>query len=113
MAENKPVITADEKFDPKDVEENKTIACLSYIGILCLIPLLAKKDSKFAVANAKQGLALLIVDVIVSAISWIPFVGWLLAIGVLIISIMGVVNCLQGKLWKIPYLYNLSRKWNF
>lgn len=112
MAENKPVITVDEKFDQKDIDENKVFACLSYIGILCLIPLLAKKDSKFAVAHAKQGLALLIVDVVVAAVSWIPIIGWLLAVLVCIVSIIGIINALQGKLWRIPVLFDLSKKWN-
>ena len=40
--------------------DNKIIAALSYIGILCLIPLLAKKDSKFAQEHGKQGLIMLI-----------------------------------------------------
>ena len=37
---------AQEKNSPtkdKDVEENKTIAALSYVWILCLVPLLGKK----------------------------------------------------------------------
>ena len=39
--------------DPKDVEENKLIAAVGYLGILFLIPLLAKKDSPFAQFHAK------------------------------------------------------------
>ena len=43
--------------DP-DVEANKTVAALSYISILFLVPLLGKRDSKFAQFHAKQGLIL-------------------------------------------------------
>ena len=101
------------KFDPKDVEENKAIACLSYVGILFLIPMLAKKESKFAQDHAKQGLALFIADVVVSLIAWIPFVGWILGLGALTISVIAIIQTLQGKFWEIPVLYNLSRKFNF
>jgi hypothetical protein len=39
--------------DPKDVADNKLVAALSYIWILFLIPLLAKRDSKFCQFHAK------------------------------------------------------------
>src|SRR3989339_630004 len=42
----------------QDVEENKTVAALSYAWILCLVPLLGKRNSKFAQFHAKQGLVL-------------------------------------------------------
>lgn len=101
------------RFDPKDVEENKAIACLSYVGILFLIPLLAKKESKFAQAHAKQGIALFILAVVVSVVSWIPLIGWLLALAVLILAIFCIVKTLQGDFFKIPVLYDLSKKFNF
>ncbi|MFA6027725.1 MAG: hypothetical protein WC752_02265 [Patescibacteria group bacterium] len=106
MAENK----VEEKFDAKDVEENKAIACLSYIGILFLIPLLAKKESKFCQANAKQGMALFICEVILAII---PYLGWLAELALIVVAIICIINTLQGKLWQIPGLYNLSKKWNF
>ena len=42
----------------KDVEENKAMAAIGYLGILFLIPLLANKDSPFAQYHAKQGMVL-------------------------------------------------------
>lgn len=114
MTETKPNMPVEElKFDNKDVEENKGIACLSYIGILCLIPLLTKKDSKFAQANAKQGLALFIVDVIVAILMGIPVIGWLLGLAVFVVSLIAVVKTLSGQFWKIPGVYDLSKKLNF
>ena len=34
------------EYDPQDINANKGISVLSYLGILVLIPLLTKKDSK-------------------------------------------------------------------
>lgn len=99
-------------FDAKDVEENKGMAALSYIGLLFLVPMLAKKDSKFAQAHAKQGMVLFIAVVIVSFIAWIPVIGWLLGVAAVVIMIMGVVNTLQGKYWPIPLLHDLTTKFN-
>ena len=109
MEEQKKEPEGKLKFDPKDVEENKAIACLSYLGILCLIPLLAKKDSKFAQANAKQGLVMLIAWILVA----IPFIGWLWGLLLLVVSIIALVNCLSGKYWKIPGANDLAQKFNF
>ena len=96
-------------FDPKDVEENKAISCLSYLGILCLVPLLAKKDSRFAQAHAKQGLVMMIAFILVA----IPFVGWIWGVLVLIVDIIAIVNCLGGKYWKIPGAGDIAKKFNF
>ena len=41
-----------------DAEQNKVFGILAYLGILCLIPLLAAKDSRFARYHANQGLVL-------------------------------------------------------
>lgn len=100
------------KFDAKDIEANKVMAALSYLSILVLIPLLTKKNSKFVQTHAKQGLALFIVEVIVTFIVWIPFIGWLAALLVLIVSLWGFIVALQGKFQAIPGLYDLAKKLN-
>jgi hypothetical protein len=41
------------EVDKKDVEENAVMAALSYIWILCFVPLFLKKKSKFAQFHAK------------------------------------------------------------
>ncbi len=99
-------------FDNKDVEENKLIAALGYVGILCLIPLLAKKESKFSQEHGKQGLVLLIVWVIGSFVFWFPIIGWLLALGVLIINIIAFVKALMGEFWEIPVIGAYRNKFN-
>lgn len=99
-------------FDSKDVEENKLIAALGYVGILCLIPLLAKKESKFSQEHGKQGLVLLIVWVIGSFVFWFPIIGWLLALGVLIINIIAFVKALMGEFWEIPVVGPFRSKFN-
>jgi uncharacterized membrane protein len=44
------------------------MAVLSYIGILCLIPLLMKKTSKFAQEHAKQGFVLFLFEIAASVV---------------------------------------------
>ena len=104
-------------FDPKDVEANKGITVLSYIGVLCLVPLLANKDSKFAQAHAKQGLALFLLAIASGVVSAVPIIGWIVGslamVLVFVLAIIGIIKVLQGEFWAMPVLYDLSKKLNF
>lgn len=103
-------------FDPKDVSENKLIAALSYIGILCLIPLLAKKESKYCQEHGKQGLVLVIAWIILFVIGIVPVLGWIIAffgnIVFLIIAIVALIKCLMGEFWEIPVIGQYRHKLN-
>ncbi len=105
--EAKPM-TGTPHFDKKDIDDNKVLACLSYLGILFLIPLLAKKDSKYAQEHAKQGLVLFIAEIIGSVVAMIPIIGWLMApfIGIffLIVALVALIKCLMGEFWEIPII---------
>ncbi len=107
MEEHKNMATP--TFDAKDVEENKVLACLSYVGILFLIPMLVKKDSKFCQENARQGVVMFVAGLL----GVIPVIGWIWAMVVLVVAVIAIINTLQGKFWKIPGAYDLSRKLNF
>lgn len=103
-AEAKPVMN----FDKKDIDENKLIAALSYLGLLCLIPLLAKKDSKFAQEHGKQGLVLLIAWMVIWVVGIMPILGWIVgfigSIVLLIVNLIALVKALMGEFWEIPVL---------
>ncbi|MFA6393544.1 MAG: hypothetical protein WCW25_01580 [Patescibacteria group bacterium] len=96
----------------KDVEANKTLAAMSYIFILFLVPLLGKRDSRFAQFHAKQGLVLFAVELLVFMFIWIPLLGQLAMLALLIISVMGIVKALNGEWWEIPYIHEWSKKVN-
>jgi len=100
----------------KDVEENKAITFLSYLGILALVPLFAKRESKFAQFHAKQGLVLFIAWFVIAWVSgFIPFLGWFLiapAVSILgiIFMIMGLINVAKGEMKELPIIGELARK---
>jgi len=111
----------DEKKEPvkasssKDVEENKIIAAIGYLGILFLVPLLAKKDSPFAQFHAKQGLILFIASIAVGIASVIPFIGWFLlaplgGLFTLVLLIIGIVNVFGGKMQPLPVIGQYADK---
>jgi len=98
--------------DKKDAEDNKIFAVLSYLGVLVLVPLLAKKESKFAMFHAKQGLVLLIGWIIGWLLSFV-FVGFIVDIALIVFSIWGIVNAATGKYVKLPLVGNLAEKFKF
>ncbi|MEK7181813.1 MAG: hypothetical protein AAB519_03530 [Patescibacteria group bacterium] len=92
-----------------DVEDNKLVAALSYVSILFLVPLLAKKESPFCQFHAKQGLVLCVASFV---FSFIPVIGWLANVGLLVVAIIAIIQTLSGKSWEIPVAYDLSKKIN-
>jgi Predicted membrane protein len=100
-------------FDKADIEQNKAMALLSYLGILFIIPLLAAPNSKFARFHANQGLVLFIAEIAISIVSGILtgilwFLGSLIAslcgLIIFIFAILGIVNAVGGKAKELPLI---------
>lgn len=121
-AVNEFVNTKDEtdSYDFSDINNNKVLAALSYIGILFIVPLLAAPQSRFAKFHANQGLVLFIMGIVVNIVSSVVstvayFIGDALGalIGVLfgvvnivlfVLMIMGIVNVVKGKAKELPII---------
>ncbi len=106
------------EVDKKDMEENKVVAAIGYLFILCLLPLLGKKDSKFAQFHGKQGLVLTIAAVVLWVASFIlafiPIIGWLAMfvgwIALVVLAIMGIMKALAGEYWEMPFLGQYAKE---
>ncbi|MBI5398227.1 DUF4870 domain-containing protein [Candidatus Woesearchaeota archaeon] len=103
--------------------ERKLFGALSYISILCIIPLLFKRDNHFVHDHAKQGLGLFVLEVIVGALSkvvgWIPVIGsltnfaaWALGVFFFIVSIIGIIKVLSDKPYTVPLIGATARRWH-
>lgn len=103
------------EFDPTDIQQNKVMSILAYIGILVLIPIFAAKNSKWARFHANNGLVLLIAEVAIAftfgILGMIPYVGWLFGvIGYLCglvptaLAVFGIVNAARGKAKELPVI---------
>jgi len=102
----------ENKIFDKDIEDNKVLAAIGYVWILCLVPLFLKRNSKFAQFHAKQGLILFIVEIFGWLIFWLPLIGWLLGAVILVFAILGIMHSLQGNYWEIPVLGKYAKKIN-
>lgn len=105
-----------------DVQQNKVMAVLSYIGILVLVPIFAAKESPYAKFHANQGLALLICEVAYNivvriivtilnealggrlVVTLINSVLSLVSIAFLVFAIMGIVNAVNGETKELPII---------
>lgn len=92
------------------------MALLAYLGILVLIPLLAKRDSPYAQFHGKQGLLLLLGWIAASVIGTIPLLGWVVApicvIILFVLLVIGVINALSGRVKELPLIGNYAKHFN-
>ena len=98
----------------KDIQEGKFFAVISYISFLCIVSLVLKKDNKFALYHAKQGLVLFVLEVGCFIVSIIPFLGWLMGMfGVLVFtlaSVWGILQSLMGNFARLPLISDIAEK---
>jgi len=95
---------------------------LSYLGILCLIPLLAKKDDAEVQWHAKNGLVLFFAE-----IAWVVIrvalgyagvglgclsgvVGCVIWIAFLAVAVVCIVKAVSGQRFRIPLLTDIAEK---
>lgn len=92
--------------DPKDVAENKDLAALSYVWVLSLVILFAKRESPFAQFHSRQGAVLFGL----SLVAWaMPFIGKLAELLILAMCILGFLHAAQGQWKELPIVGPLSR----
>lgn len=108
----------EEKFEKEDVQRNKVMGVLSYIGILVLVPLLAgNKSSPYLRHHLNQGIVLWITSLILNLItngsllgyqifyhySWgLSLVGGVLSLVLFILAIAGIVSACKGTKNPLP-----------
>jgi len=82
--------------------------------IIFLIPLLAARDSKFAMFHANQGLVLFLAAIAINIVgSIIPVLGWffILTLGNLLITglaILGIISAAKGEMKSLPLIGGIN-----
>ncbi len=117
MAEDLEEQNKEESKGSERKEERKKInplALISYIGVLCLIPLFVEKKDEFVKFHTQQGLALFIAEIISGFIMFlIPVIGWalgyILNVIWVILAIVGIVNVLNGKKKELPLIGKFAK----
>lgn len=106
-------------YTQQDIQQNKVMAVLSYIGIFVIIPICAAPNSKYARFHANQGLILLILEFIfgishniiravIYTISWrlglVSEIYGLFGIAIAVLAIVGIVNAATGNAKELPLI---------
>jgi uncharacterized membrane protein len=112
--------------DAAEINDGKVLAAIGYIGILFLVPLLAKKENKYCLHHGKQGAVLFGVEVVgaialflmglilgrmgcagnlVSSILNVVFF-----LCMFVLSISGFITALKGDYWKMPIVAPIAEK---
>ena len=108
-----------DRFSPRDVRAHRTMAALSYLGILWAIPFFFARTSRFVRFHLGQGLLLLLADGITATLLGLtllldglaPAVSPALAAVVVVIAILslvlkicGVTFALRGRARELPLI---------
>jgi len=85
-----------------------------FVGVGFLLVFILRKENKYAMCYAKQGLVLFITALILSALSSIPIVGWIFSsiflIAWIILWVITFVNSLSGKIIDTFLIGELAEK---
>lgn len=111
-----------ETMDPKEIEEGKVFAILSYVLSLAALPFfivpLIMRNNGFSLYHAKQcliiwllGLVGGVVSSILAAVCIGVILGIALGIFCLVITIMGLINAINGKVQPVPLVGKLGIDW--
>ena len=89
-----------------DIEKNKDVAAMSYVWMLSVVVLYARKDSPFVQYHAKQGIWLFVISV---PLWFVPVIGQYFEFFVLAGMIIGFLNAAQGKYHDVPVIGQLAK----
>lgn len=93
------------------LESYKLMAALSYLGVLVLVPLFAERENDFVTWHAKQGLVIVLGEVVaIFAGYWSGLAGSVLFLLLLLASVIGLMQALLGRRWQAPLIGALAEK---
>jgi uncharacterized membrane protein len=86
--------------------EEKIWAAVSYLWVLSLVVLAARKKNDFIRFHANQGALMFILSLI---FFFIPVLGWLANLLLAIAGIIGIIRALQGEQWEVPVIGGFAK----
>ena len=84
------------------------MAALSYLSVLCFVPLLMAKDDEFVAFHARQGLVIWMSGVLALFLLHVPVLGkWVfgtVSMLVVVFSVLGLVSVVFQRAWRLPLI---------
>jgi len=95
-----------------EILEGKIFAILSYLSLLCIIPLVFKKSNPFVLSHGKQGLIIFVAQVAVFIVH-IVFGPLVLRVGFFLLGVLsfwGIIEVLRGRYVRLPIVADIADK---
>jgi len=86
--------------------EEKVWGAASYLWVLSLVVLAARKQNEYIRFHANQGVLLFVISIVAMILGPI---GMLINVVVAIASVMGIIKSLQGEKWELPGLSGMAQ----
>lgn len=87
---------------------SRTLAVMSYLGVLSLVPLVMNRNDSYVQFHARQGVVLWMWEVLAIYTLLVPAVGQFFfrfsSLACLVLSVIGVLSVLLGRAWKFPII---------
>lgn len=96
---------------------NTVMAVLSYIGPLVIVAYLMSKGDEFVKFHTKQGMVVFGIEVLAMIFSPMMYSFWMILnivnLATLVLSVIGIVNVIQGNKKELPIVGSLAKNFNF
>ncbi len=91
-------------------EDEKLLAVLAYIPLVCFVPFFKRHESAFVHGHVRLGMALFFVEVLALLLRF-KFIWDLVLFFCIVLAALGIMNVFKGRGFFVPYLSDLfSRK---
>ena len=97
---------------PEDLsEDDKLLAILAYVPVLCLIPFTRTERTAFVSGHVRLGMTLFVIEIFALILRYLRVVWDLVLVLCIIGAIAGIFHVVRGQRFSLPYLSDLlSRK---
>ncbi len=108
--DNQPTMTS------PGLKNNTLMGILAYMGPLVIISYITAKEVPFVKFHIKQGLVLLVLEIIIWISGMIMYQLWMvwqiINFFVIILAILGIINASQGKEKNLPLVGSYAKHFN-
>lgn len=108
MTETNQTQQTKEQYDIS--EDEKLLAVLAYVPVVCFVPFFKREESAFVHGHVRLGMALFFVEILALLLRF-RFIWDLVLFFCIVLAALGIMNVFKGRGFFVPFLSDLfSRK---
>lgn len=99
----------EETQNPLAGTEEKIWSTLAYISVLVVLPMFLKAKNEFCAFHTSQGVGMFFLSFFILFVGlFVPFIGALLFLLFLLLTIYIIMKVCKGEKWKIPFVFEIG-----